>query len=195
MTGAGGISRYRFAYDQQGNRASEAFFDAEDAPVAGLTGYARATYRYDQGGNLTEWQFFGPGGEAVATRVVVRGRDVPVGPMPTPDMPTVLLEKGDVVVRYAGVAISSTRQLHDMKRREDSDRAPREAVVVRGGKQVKVMLPAGFPGGDRFSEMTRRGVRGQGGNPFSLMRSLPGQGLTPPLFLGDAELRTEVVSP
>ncbi len=188
-----GVSRYRFTYDQQGNRTSEAYLDTEDKPAPGPSGYARSSYRYDPGGNLTESQFHDEEGKQVATRVVVAGRDLlpPPGP-PGMEAPAVPLEQGDVLLTYAGQAITSTLQLHDIKRREDPGREGKPAEVMRAGKKVTVMLPAGFSGGDPFGEFRRRGGRGPGGNPFWFIRALPGQGLTPPLSLGDVRLRTEV---
>jgi hypothetical protein len=109
-----------------------------------------------------------------------------------PEMPAVPLEAGDVLIIYAGQAITSTLQLHDLKRREDPGREGKAAEVMRGGIRITVMLPAGFPGGDPFGEFRRRAGRGPSGNPFWFIRSLPGQGLTPPLSLGEVRLRTEV---
>jgi serine/threonine protein kinase len=190
-----GVSRYRFTYDQQGNRTSEAFFDSEDQPAPGPSGYARATYRYDTRGNLTESQFHDAEGKPVTTRVVVTGRDPfpafgpPMGMDPAP----IPLEAGDVLLTYDGQPISSTLQLYDLKRREDPGRKGKPAEVLRGGTKAVVTLPAGFPGGDPFGDLRRRGGRGPGGSPFWFLRSLPGQGLTPPLSLGDVRLRTEVI--
>ncbi|MBY0231404.1 MAG: hypothetical protein K2W96_19135, partial [Gemmataceae bacterium] len=192
VAGTGGISKYRFGYDKQGNRTSEAYFGTDGEALSGPAGFAKATYEYDAGGNLTESRYFDPAGERVPTRVMVVGKGATPGPGPAVEVPKVPLEKGDIVLRYGGQAIASTAQLHDIKRREDPGRASREAVILRGDKEAAVMLPAGFPGGDRFADLVRRAGRGQGGNPLWLLRALPAQGLTPPLMIGDAELRTVI---
>jgi hypothetical protein len=188
-----GVSRYRFTYDRQGNRTSEEYLNDKDNPVPGPSGYARAAYRFDAGGNLLASKFYDKDGEAVTMRVVVVPRDAAAPPPPAPpEGPPVPLEPGDVLLTYGGQVIVSTLQLHDMKRREDPGREPRPMEVMRDGVKVKLMLPSGLPGGDPFGEFRRRNGRAGAASPFWFIRSLAGQGPTPPLVIGDAILRMEV---
>jgi hypothetical protein len=187
MAGPSNISRLRFSYDRQGNRTSESYFDINDRPIAGPSGYAEARFRYDLSGHLVESRFLDADGVAVTTRVVVeRG-----GPGDAA-MPESELKVGDILVRYAEETITNTMQLHEIKRREDPDRAPRPIEVLREGKLVEVKIPTGLTGSEGWWDVRRRWGRVGGGNPFWLLRFSP-SGITPPFNLGNVRLRTEVV--
>jgi hypothetical protein len=188
-----GVHCFRFSYDRQGNRTSETFWDGEGNAVPGPSGYARAEYGYNvSSGNLSRSEFFDKDDRKVATQVKVEARERPGG-MGMIDAPPVELEPGDILLKYDGQEITSTLQLHDLKRQEKPDGEPKSAEVLRKGKTMTVMLPSGFPWGDPFGDFRRRNGRGPRGNPFWFLRALPAQGLTPPLTLGEVRLRTEVV--
>ncbi|MFQ3593795.1 MAG: hypothetical protein SNJ82_11510, partial [Gemmataceae bacterium] len=187
IAGPGGISRVRYSYDRQGNRTSESYFDTQDQPMVGPAGYAEARFSYDLSGNLTDWRFLDAAGNSVQTRVVVeRTPDEAAAPMTE-------LKVGDVLLRYANTEISHTMQLHELKRREDPDRAPRPAEVLRDGRRVEVFLPSGLTGSEVWWDVRRRWGRTTGFNPFLALRMAP-IGLTPPLTLGNVRLRTEVIA-
>ena len=186
IAGPSKLSRVRFSYDRQGNRTSEAYFDTEDKPLVGPAGYAEARFSYDLGGNLTDSRFLDAQGNPVQTRVVVER--IP----DEPGMPMTDLKVGDILIRYADTPITHTMQLYELKRREDPDRTPRPAEVLRDGKRVEVLIPTGLSGSDVWWEIRRRGGRAGGFNPFVALRSAP-TGMTPPLTLGNVRLRTEVI--
>jgi len=192
IAGPGNISRVRISYDRQGNRTSESYFDTQDRPMLGPAGYAEARFSYDLSGHLTDWRFFDAAGNPVQTRVVVERAAEEAGPSAQDRPDPTDLKVGDVLLRYANKAISHTMQLYELKRREDHDRAPRPAEVLRDGKTVKVFLPSGLTGSEVWWDLRRRWGRSGGLYPFLALRMAP-MGLTPPLTLGQVRLRTEVI--
>jgi hypothetical protein len=134
---AGGAARHTKTFDEMGRLTQEAFraLDEPSPYRLGDGGYARATFTYDNDGKLSGSSYFDAQGRPVRTQVVITA----VGAATFDDV----VQEGDVLVAYDGVKLTCARHFLDLKRREDYNRAPREAEILRNGTAMVVRLPSG----------------------------------------------------
>jgi YD repeat-containing protein len=132
-----GVARYEFTYDEQGNRTGETFFDPEGNAVRCRMGYARAAFSFEEDGRLVKSRFYDEKGKQLATQVVVQEATSSRAPGVAP------LEKGDVIVSYAGRKIDNVQQLINLKRAEDFGRPDRPLEVQRNGEPLTLAVPSG----------------------------------------------------
>jgi predicted Ser/Thr protein kinase len=137
---ANDYSRWTAKYDEYGRNTETALFDTEGKPCTHPDGHHRWVARFDERGHEVGRTYYDTAGRELKTipyiATVEPGRKaVELG-----------LKAGDVILSYAGKAMTQYADFTTLRGAEPTDGAPKELVVRRGGEEVKVLIPPGMLG-------------------------------------------------
>jgi YD repeat-containing protein len=137
-----GYAGWRKRHDENGNVTECAFLGTDSQPCHSVSGVARWTARYDEFGRESALTCFNLAGQelrrtVVVTRVVADSQAEKLG-----------VRLDDVLLTYAGSAMTAVEDYVALRRAEPPDGPPHELVVARNGSHATLQLPPGILGMD-----------------------------------------------